>query len=291
VTAVFRSAPPLHRLLPAGSLRGPTAYVVAIMTFAMMIAAAAGLALATAAATVGQAVDSRYVIQLPDADPQRLAAALTVARATPGVSNVKAVPEAEMRRTLRQWLGAAANDQSLPVPALIHVELASPSQAAALDARVAKQVTGARLMAERAAVAPLLRSIQVLQWLALSLVILMGAATAAAVVLSARGALDTHRATIEIVHGMGATDGQIASLFQRKIALDALAGAALGGVAAALILLLLGGGSAALGGELSGRAPLGTGDLLLLAALPFGAVALATAVARLAVLGALRRTP
>jgi cell division transport system permease protein len=136
-----------------------------------------------------------------------------------------------------------------------------------------------------------LRSIQVLQWLALSLVILMGGATAAAVVLSARGALDTHRGTIEVVHGMGATDRQIASLFQRKIALDALAGAALGGISAALILLLLGGGSAALGGELGGRAPLGPGDLLILALMPVAAVVLATVVARLAVLGALRRTP
>jgi cell division transport system permease protein len=277
--------------LPAGTLRGPTAYVVAIMTFAMMIAAAAGLALATAASTVGQAVDNRYVIQLPDADPQRLAAALGAARATPGVGEVQAVPEAEMRRTHGHWLGTAASDQSLPVPALIHVELASGSQATALGERLAKAAPGARLTPERAALGPLLRSIQVLQWLALSLVILMGGATAAAVVLSARGALDTHRGTIEVVHGMGATDRQIASLFQRKIALDALAGAALGGISAALILLLLGGGSAALGGELGGRAPLGPGDLLILALMPVAAVVLATVVARLAVLGALRRTP
>ena len=34
--------------------------------------------------------------------------------------------------------------------------------------------------------------------------------------------LDTHRATIEILHLMGATDVQVARLFQRRIALDAL---------------------------------------------------------------------
>ena len=291
MSAMFSPAPPLHRLLPAGTLRGPTAYVVAIMTFAMMIAAAAGLALATAASTVGEAVDSRYVIQLPDAAPERLAAVLETARATPGISGVRAIPEQEMRRTLRQWLGDAANDQSLPVPALIHLELANPDQASALDRRIAKAVPGARLTAERAALGPLLRSIRVLQWLALSLVVLMGGATAAAVVLSARGALDTHRGTIDVVHGMGATDRQIASLFQRKIALDAFAGAALGGLAAALIVALLGGGSAALGGELGGRAPLGWIDLVILALMPVAAVVLATSVARLAVLGALRRAP
>jgi cell division transport system permease protein len=289
MSAMFSPAPPLRRLLPAGTLRGPTAYVVAIMTFAMMIAAAAGLALATAASTVGQAVENRFVIQLPDADPQRLAAALDAARSTPGVGAVRTVPEQEMRRTLRQWLGPAANDQSLPVPALIHVELADGTQAAVLDRRITAAVPGGRLTAERATLEPLLRSIRMLQWLALSLVVLMGGATAAAVVLSARGALDTHRGTIDVVHGMGATDRQIASLFQRKIALDAFAGAALGGLAAALILALLGGGSAALGGELGGRAPLGWVDLVLLALVPVAAVVLATLVARLAVLGALRR--
>jgi cell division transport system permease protein len=260
------------------------------MTFAMMIAAAAGLALATAASTVGEAVDNRYVIQLPDAGPGRLAAALDAARATPGVSAVRTVPEQEMRRTLRQWLGPAANDQSLPVPALIHLELADATQAAALDRRIGAAVPGGRLTAERGALGPLLRSIRMLQWLALSLVMLMGGATAAAVVLSARGALDTHRGTIDVVHGMGATDRQIASLFQRKIAFDAFAGAALGGLAAALILAFLGGGSAALGGELGGRPPLGWADLVLLALVPVAAVMLATLVARLAVLGALRRS-
>lgn len=289
MSALFSPAPPLHRLLPAGTLRGPTAYVIAIMTFAMMIAAAAGLALVTAASTVGHAVENRYVIQLPDADPHRLSAALEVARSAPGVSDVRPVPEQEMRRTLRQWLGPAANDQSLPVPALIHVELASREQAGALDRRVAAAIPGARLTAERGALGPLLRSITMLQWLALSLVLLMGGATAAAVVLSARGALDTHRATIDVVHGMGATDRQIASLFQRKIALDAFAGAALGGLAAALVLIVLGGGGAALGGEFGGRAPLGWVDLVILALMPVAAVVLATLVARLAVLGALRR--
>jgi cell division transport system permease protein len=289
MTAMFGPAPPLHRLLPAGTLRGPTAYVVAIMIFAMMIVAAAGLAMATAASTVGQAIDNRYVIQLPNADPQRLAAALDTARSTPGVTAIRPVPEEEMRGTLREWLGSAADDQSLPVPALIHLELADAGHASALDGSIASAVPGARLTAERASLGPLLRSIRLLQWLALSLVVLMAGATAAAVVLSARGALDTHRATIDVVHGMGATDRQIASLFQRKIALDAVAGAALGGLAAAMILGLLGGGTAALGGALGGRAPLGWVDLLILALMPVAAVALATLVARFAVLGALRR--
>ena len=44
-----------RRLLPGGTLRGPTPYVIAIMTFALMIVAAAGLALANAAGIVAAA--------------------------------------------------------------------------------------------------------------------------------------------------------------------------------------------------------------------------------------------
>ena len=56
----------------------------------------------------------------------------------------------------------------------------------------------------------------------------MVGATAATVVLAARAALDTHRGTIEILHLMGATDVQVARLFQRRIALDALFGGLVG---------------------------------------------------------------
>jgi cell division transport system permease protein len=42
--------------------------------------------------------------------------------------------------------------------------------------------------------------------------------------LAARGALDTHRATIDVMHGIGAEDQQLVRLFVRQIAIDALSG-------------------------------------------------------------------
>jgi cell division transport system permease protein len=107
------------------------------------------------------------------------------------------------------------------------------------------------------------------------------------VVLAARGALDTHRFTIEVMHGIGATDLQVAHLFQRKIAIDAFIGSMAGAAAAAVVLLLLAGG-AAFAGELTGGATLGWLDFLVLALLPLLLTGLATFVARTAVLRALR---
>ncbi|HET7816154.1 MAG TPA: cell division protein [Sphingomicrobium sp.] len=278
-----------RRLLPGGTLRSPTPYVIAIMTFAMMIVAAAGLALANAASVVAGAVEHRYVLQLPDGD--RLGQAVAAARATPGVAAVEPVPEQEMRRTLERWIGPGGLGSELPVPALVHLDLAAGADPGAVGAALRRTVPGGRFIAERATVQPLVRSLTVLQWLALALVTLIAAATSAAVVLAARGALDTHRSTIEIMHGIGATDEQVTALFQRKIALDAMAGAAAGGAASAIILVLVGSGGAALAGELAGRPPLGSRDLAILALMPVAAVALATLVARLAVLRALRKAP
>ena len=143
------------------------------------------------------------------------------------------------------------------------------------------------MIAHREALGPLLRSLKALQWLAFAMVLLLGGACAAAVVLAARGALDTHRFTIDVMHGIGATDIQVTHLFQRKIAIDALAGSLVGAATAALVLGLLAAG-ASFAGELMGGATLGGLDLVILALIPFALSALATWVARAAVLAALR---
>ena len=284
------SSVPEARLLPAEKLHGPTVAVMAVMTFAMVIVASAGLALANAAGLVASGVENRYVIQLPAGASSGLPRALAAARSVAGVSSATAVPEKEMRESLERWLGEASSSPDLPVPSLVTLELEPTADVAGLEAAVARQVPGARLAAQSAELKPLLRSIRALQWLALSLVVLMASATAAAVVLAARGALDTHRSTIEIMHGIGATDEQLVRLFERKIAVDAIAGASGGASAAAFVLLVIGGGAAAIAGELAATAPLDTLDLLLLALIPVAAVILAVVIARFTLLRALRAT-
>jgi cell division transport system permease protein len=280
------ASPAERRLLGVKPLRGPTPWVIAIMTFSMLIVAAAGLALANTASVVAKSVESRYSVQIP-AGARSLAPALALVRRTPGVTGAEAVPEQEMRRTLERWLGPAGASQDLPVPALVNFD-AGEVNVAQLEQRLAAVAPGARVVAQRENLAPLLRSLRALEWLALALVVMLGAASAAAVVLAARGALDTHRFTIEVMHGIGATDVQVTQLFQRKIALDALAGSLIGAVAGAMVLALLAAGSS-FAGELSGGASLLARDIVILALVPIMLTALATLVARTAVLATLRQ--
>jgi cell division transport system permease protein len=192
---------------------------------------------------------------------------------------------------LEPWLGAAGMEADLPVPVMIDVDL-TPQAYQRLDvirSAVRDVAPSARIDDNAQWLSPLAKLIDALQWLATGLVLLMIGASAATVVLAARAALDTHRATIEVLHMMGATDVQVARLFQRRIALDALFGGVVGLAAAALVLVVLGNRVGALGSELLGSAGLPAASWLVLAGLPVAGVLLAMLVARLTILRALGR--
>jgi cell division transport system permease protein len=280
-------APAERRLLGAARFGGPTPWVIAIMSFSIVLIAATGLALASTAAVIGQSIESRYALEVPGGGAS-LAPLVQTVRSTPGVTSVEAVPESDMRQTLERWLGPAAQSAELPVPALIDFDAGPGVNLYVLQKRAQAIAPGARIVAHRDSVGPLLHSLRLLQWVAFGLVVLLSIAASAAVVLAARGALDTHRFTIEVMHGIGATDLQVTHLFQRKILIDALIGSLAGAMAAAIVLLLLASG-AALAGELTGGATLGPIDLLILALLPLALTVLATWVARSAVLRSLRK--
>jgi cell division transport system permease protein len=283
----FFVSPAERRLLGLARLGGPTPWVIAIMSFSIMLIAATGLALASTATLVSRSIEARYALEAPGGGAD-LGALVQAVRSTPGVTSVEAVPESDMRKTLEQWLGPAAQSAELPVPALINFDAGSGTDLPALQHRVQTIAPGATIVAHRDSVGPLLHSLTLLQWVAFGLVVLLSIAASAAVVLAARGALDTHRFTIEVMHGIGATDLQVTHLFQRKILIDAFIGSVAGALAAGLVLLLLASG-AAIAGELTGGATLGLTDLVILALLPLALTVLATWVARAAVLRTLRR--
>jgi cell division transport system permease protein len=282
-------------LLPEGRIAGPMPWVIAIMMFLTVLAAAAGMGLAGAAGRLDEQIGTRVTIQVIEANPDlRRAQAAAVAAALrnlPGVTGVRPVPEAEVQRLLEPWLGAGSVESDIPAPALIDVDL-TPEAHRSLDGlrqAVTAAAPAARVDDNGQWLAPLASLIGALKWLAAGLVLLMVGATAATVVLAARAALDTHRGTIEILHLMGATDVQVARLFQRRIALDALFGGLVGFILAALVLIGIGNRVSALGSELLGSATVPAPAWGILVALPAFGVLLAMLVARLTILKALGR--
>ncbi len=277
----------------AGGLRAMT-WVMAIMLFLTLLAAALGLGTRQSVQALERQLAGRLTVQVVEGSPvarDALAArTLTVLRTLPEVRRATAVDRAELTRLLAPWLGDAGADADLPVPAMIDVDLASGADPDRVIAAVRRVSASSRVDRHQRWMSPVSGFLDTLTWLALGLVVLMLAATGAVVMLAARAGLETHRATIEVMHMLGSTDVQVARLFQRRIALDAAIGGVAGGVAALAVLAFLGTRLAALGSELLGGITLGAGDWVLLVLLPLAFVLLATVAARMTVVGALRRS-
>ena len=276
-----------RRLIPSSGIRGPVPLLIAIMTFVMVVVAAAGLALSNTASVVKTGVENRYSIQIADGTASA-SVALAAVRAAPGVARAEQVPPEDLRRTLESWLGPVGSEADLPLPVIIDVDLKPGADARAVSAAVARAAPNAAFVAHRSSLAPLLQALTGLTWLSFGLVLLIAAASSAAIILASRGALDTHRTTIEVMHGIGATDAQVARLFLRQIAIDALLGGIAGALAAGMILAAIVGG-ASFATSLAGGPPLDWGDAAILAGLPFAVAILATLVARRALIRALRQ--
>lgn len=285
-----------RRLLPEGRLAGPMPWVIAIMMFLTALAAAGGLAMGSAANRLGADLGRQVTVQIILADPAQrdheASAAQQLLAREEGVVSARRLGDQEMQTLLRPWLGDAGLDKDLPLPAMIDIDLTGAGRDR-LD-RIAQALRivapHSRIDNHAGFIAPLIGLIRSLGLLAGGIVVMMAGATAAAVVLAARSALNTHRRTIDVMHMMGATDVQVARLFQRRIALDALFGAVVGLVAAIAVIMLLGRRIGEIGSGIVGSISLPGLAWLLLLCLPLLAGLLALLVARITVQRALGET-
>jgi cell division transport system permease protein len=230
---------------PLGLRRALSGWLLPGLVAAMALLAALAVAGAQGAAALSErwqrGAAAAVTVQLPDADPARTDSALAALRAMPEVAEAGAVDPARLAELLRPWLGGvAAPGGGLPLPAVIELRLR--------DARTDPVLIGDRL----AAVAPgavveahglwvqrlaaLARSLQVLSWAVLALV---AAVAAAVVAVATRAGLAARRDAVEVLHGLGARDGEIAGRFARRLGLLAAGGALLGTAAAVPALWLL----------------------------------------------------
>jgi cell division transport system permease protein len=284
-----------RRLLPEGRLAGPMPWVIAIMTFLTVLATGGGLALGNAASGLDNQLSGKLTIQIvepnPDIRERKTRTVLAeLARLGPVASSAR-IDDERMRDLLAPWLGQDGLDADLPVPALIDVTLRS-TDARGMDevTRTVKAVApSARVDAHAQWLGPLQGLLSTLRWLSVALVALMAGTMAAAVVLAARTAMVTHRPTIDIMHLMGASDLQVARLFQRRAALDALFGSVLGCLCGALVIFGVGGRMETLGAALLDSGQLGLTGWTVIALLPVAAVLLSILTARITVVRALAK--
>ena len=184
---------------------------------------------------------------------------------TPGVAEARALTDEELAELLRPWLGSGAERLALPLPAVIAVRLADPGiELDKLGRRLESAAPGTLVESHGVWIrrlAVLARSLQACAGLAL---LLVAAVAAVVIAVATRAGLVARREAIEIVHGLGATDGYIAARFAGRATLLATTGGIAGAVVALPVLLTL----ASLAAPFAGDAPETLSPAGILAALP-----------------------
>ena len=215
-------APPLARapsavtpIVPRSSIAGRSlAAVVAIMTFLASLTTGAVMLMVSAANDWQSEVGREVTIQVRPTAGRDIEAdvrnAIEIARAAPGIAEVRAYTKEESARLVEPWLGAGLALDDLPIPRLIVIKLwsgARPDFSSLRQALAARVFTASlddhrRFIDRMRAMAP---------------------------------RVATNRPIVEVLHYVGATDGFVAGQFQRHFLMLGFKGGALGGGAAIVL--------------------------------------------------------
>ena len=247
------SAPPLvprfeTPLVPRNSISGRALVaVVAIMTFLASLTTGAVMLVSQAASEWQSDVAREITIQVIPAPGRDMDAtvekAASVARAFPGIGDVRAYSKDESTKLLEPWLGSGLKLDELPVPRLIVVKIAvgAAPDLPQLRRMLSEQVPGATLDDHRGWIDRMRAMAGTAVAAGVGVLILMIAATILSVTFATRGAMATNKTVIEVLHLVGAKNGFIAGNFQRHFLLLGLQGGAIGG-GAAMLLFAIGAG-------------------------------------------------
>jgi cell division transport system permease protein len=285
-------------LAPQARFIGPMPWVIAIMVALTVMAAGGGLALRNVVVNARGEIAGGLTVQIVEGAPaerkRQAEVAMSLLTNRDDVAELRRVPEAELNALIAPWLGedAGAEDDALPVPVLIDMRLkgaVTERRLVQLRRELLAAAPSARIDAQASWLTPVFDAINSLLLLAIGLIVLLALTSAAAVWLAVRSALGSNRDTIEIVHLLGGTDGQIARIFQRSIGADAAIGGTVGFLLGAAAIYVLGGQFAELDSGMVAGGGLRPIDWALLAAIPVVGVVLALFTTRLTVVAALRR--
>jgi cell division transport system permease protein len=235
-------------LVPRNSISGRALVaVVAIMTFLASLTTGAVILVSGAATEWQSDVAREITIQVVPAPGRNVDAttdkAASLARAFPGIAEVRVYSKEESAKLLEPWLGSGLSLDTLPVPRLIVIKIASGAapDTAQLRRQLAEQAPGATLDDHRGWIDRMQAMTVTATAIGIGILILMLAATVLSVSFATRGAMATNKIVIEVLHFVGAKNGFIAGHFQRHFLMLGLQGGAIGGGAAMLLFLLASG--------------------------------------------------
>ncbi len=280
--------------------------LVAAMVLLAALSVGGGVAAWSLAREWRQGAASVLMVEVPRATEKlrsstRGEQTLALLAANPAVATAHMLDQDEISTLLRPWLGNDIGALGLALPGMIEVHLAQGVVSGdQIASQLAVAVPGVVVEASESWSARLLdlgRSLAACAGLAVLLVL---AVAVALVALAASAGLAAQRETIEILHLLGAADGDIASRFAKRLTVLTLAGGVIGALISLPLLVELAHLAAPFGVapvDQVADQPLSILTILplaiwaALAALPLGAAAIGWVTAQTTVRLWLRRLP
>ncbi len=244
--SVVRSLPAATTIVPKDSIAGRSlTVIVAIMTFLASLTTGVAMLVVSAASDWRSDVGREVTIQVRPAPGRNIdadvRAAVELARAAPGIADVRAYTKDESARLVEPWLGAGLALDDLPIPRLIVVKLASGIRPdfAPLRQALAARVPTSSLDDHRRWVERMRTMAGTAVAIGVAVLALIWAVTVLSVTFATRGTMATNRPIVEVLHYVGATDSFVSVQFLRHFLLLGFKGGAIGGGAAILLFAVV----------------------------------------------------
>lgn len=292
---------PLNRGAGSGFLMT----LMALMTFLAMIAVATSFALSAMTTRWSSGLENRMTVEIPATDMDgKLRTTEQIDEIATNVLNIlqnhQSVQESqrmgatEIRSLVEPWLGTHLLNDTLPMPSLVTVALQPETDAntlGQLTIALRNAASNIRVDTHEDWLRDLLRFTGAMQLGALLISLVIGVTTVTAIAGAVRSRMAIHRAEVELLHIMGASDGYITRQFQRHALILALRGGLVGTIAGWAAIIITGWVSGEMGVAILPDFSLSVGQILALCAMPLVVAFIAMTTARITVLKVLSTFP
>ncbi len=232
------------------------------------------------------------VLPLPNAQNSRedLLNIVNFLEKYPDVEQVTVLSDAELRALLQPWLGANVDIEMLPIPKLLDVKIRNGRNFdyRELTVRLSEISAQASINDHNLWLSRLLKFINSLKMLAVTILILVAGGCVASIVYAAKTGLNVHRDIISILHTMGATDEYIAINYVKQISQMSAVAGIVGAILSVPAILIIAHMAQGIEAGIFNSATFGMEDWVFILLLPFVSATLVALTAYLTVVKTLR---
>lgn len=297
--ALKRQKPPLDSKeeLPINEGYSQTflSVIVGVSVFLFAITLSGVLGINSMFANSKKQVVSNFTVQvlpLPNHEDSKndLLSVVSFLERYPNVTQVSVLSDLELRALLEPWLGNNVDIELLPIPKLLDVKIdtSTPFDYKKLTVRLSEISPQASINDHNLWLSRLLKFINSLKLLALTVLLLVALASITAIVYAAQTSLNIHKDIINILHIMGATDKYIAINYVKQITHSAIIAGIIGTIIATPAIMIVGTMAKGIEAGIFNSVTFGLEDWLIIFLLPILTALLVALTAYVTVIKSLR---